>query len=78
MMTKETIAFEVKALCERAKAGAPTLSLASNATRNKALCAISEQLSADKEAILAANGYINIESFQDPAGHWRVVEGSVE
>jgi len=30
------------------------------------------------EAILAANGYTNIESFQDPAGHWRVVEGTVK
>lgn len=30
------------------------------------------------EYILAANGYTDIESFQDPAGHWRVVEGSVE
>ena len=29
------------------------------------------------EYILAANGYTDIESFQDPAGHWRVVEGSV-
>ena len=30
------------------------------------------------EYILAANGYTDIESYQDPAGHWRVVEGSVE
>lgn len=28
------------------------------------------------EYILAANGYTDIESFQDPAGHWRVVEGT--
>jgi len=27
--------------------------------------------------ILEANGYVNVESFQDPAGHWRVVEGTV-
>ena len=54
-MTNTEIASAVRALCERAKLGAPTLSLASNATRNKALCAISEQLSAEKATILAAN-----------------------
>lgn len=27
------------------------------------------------EYILAANGYGDIETFQDPGGHWRVVEG---
>lgn len=27
------------------------------------------------EYILAANGYENIQTFQDPGGHWRVVEG---
>ena len=30
------------------------------------------------ESILTANGYREVESFRDPAGHWRVVEGSVE
>ena len=30
------------------------------------------------ESILEANGYLDVESFRDPAGHWRVVEGSVE
>ncbi len=28
------------------------------------------------EYILAAQGYTDIETFQDPAGHWRVVEGT--
>ena len=55
MMTKEEIALTVRSLCERAKKGLPTLALASNATRNKALAAISQQLSAEKESILAAN-----------------------
>ena len=55
MMTNNEIALAVRSLCERAKLGAPTLSLASNATRNKALTAISEQLIAEKESILAAN-----------------------
>ena len=54
-MTNEEIALQVKALCERAKKGLPTLSLASNAARNKALAAISAQLLAGKESILAAN-----------------------
>ncbi len=54
-MTNHEITLAVKALCERAGLGAPTLSLASNATRNKALLAISKQLLAEKEAILAAN-----------------------
>ena len=54
-MTKDEIALCVKSLCERARAGAPTLSLASNATRNRALIAISEQLNMGKEEILAAN-----------------------
>ena len=30
------------------------------------------------ESILESNGYHDVESFQDPAGHWRVVEGSVD
>ena len=51
----ENIELEVKTLCERAKAGAPTLALASNAARNKALLAISAQLCAEKESILQAN-----------------------
>ena len=54
-MTNNEIVSQVKALCERAKAGTPTLSLASNAARNNALCAISKQLSAEKDIILAAN-----------------------
>ena len=54
-MTKEEIALYVKSLCERAKKGLPTLALASNDTRNKALIAIGEQLCAEKDAILAAN-----------------------
>ena len=29
------------------------------------------------EAIMAANGYEQIQSFKDPGDHWRVVEGSV-
>lgn len=28
------------------------------------------------EEIMVQNGYENVQSFQDPAGHWRVVEGS--
>ena len=55
MMTKEKIAHAVRSLCERAKKGLPTLALASDAARNKALTAISEQLLAEKEVILAAN-----------------------
>ena len=55
MMTKDEIALAVKSLCERAKQGLPTLALASNDTRNKALIAIGEQLCAEKDAILAAN-----------------------
>ena len=54
-MTKEEITLYVKSLCERAKKGLPTLALASNDTRNKALIAIGEQLCAEKDAILAAN-----------------------
>ena len=34
--------------------------------------------SAAVATILEANGYTDVECFQDPAGHWRVVEGSVE
>ena len=30
------------------------------------------------ESILGSCGYISVESFRDPAGHWRVVEASVE
>lgn len=30
------------------------------------------------ECILAANGYGGIETFKDPGGHWRVVEGRVD
>ena len=55
MITKEEIALAVRSLCERAKKGLPSLSLASNAARNKALVAISEQLLAEKQSILAAN-----------------------
>ena len=54
-MTKEEIALYVKSLCERAKKGLPTLALASNDARNQALLAISAQLTAQKDAILAAN-----------------------
>ncbi len=54
-MTKNEISLAVKALCERAKAGAPSVALASAAGRNRALVAISEQLNSEKDAILAAN-----------------------
>ena len=55
MMTKDEITLAVKQLCERAKAGAPSVALASDAQRNRALIAISEQLIAEKDEILAAN-----------------------
>lgn len=54
-MTKEEILLSVKTLCERAKLASPTLSLASNATRNKALAAIAQRLIAEKANILSAN-----------------------
>ena len=49
------ITAHVRALCERARLGSPTLSLASNDARNAALCAISAHLTAQKDAILLAN-----------------------
>ena len=52
---KEQIEKNVRALCEAARDGAPTLALASNEKRNEALAAVAAQLLADEEAILAAN-----------------------
>ena len=52
---KEQIEKNVRALCEAARDGAPTLALASNEKRNEALFAVAAQLLADKDAILAAN-----------------------
>lgn len=52
---KERIEQNVRALCEAARGGAPTLALAPDEQRNGALAAVAAQLLADKEAILAAN-----------------------
>lgn len=54
-LSKEQIFSDVQALCERARLGAPTLSLASHAKRCAALTAISEALRTSEGEILAAN-----------------------
>ena len=52
---KEQIEAAVRSLCEAARKGAPTLALATNEERDRALLAVAEQLLASKEEILAAN-----------------------
>lgn len=47
---------EVQALCTRAKAAAPTLALAGAELRNRALSRMADQLVAETDGILAANG----------------------
>ena len=54
-MDTEHIFKEVRALCEAARRGAPTLALATNEARNRALCAISLALTENAQEILAAN-----------------------
>ena len=50
-----TIFEDVKALCQRAKDAAPTLCMLSDAQRNAALAAMADRLTANTDAILAAN-----------------------
>ena len=54
-MTNEQIFENVRALCEAARNGAPTLALKTGEERNGALRAISASLTAASEEILAAN-----------------------
>lgn len=51
----DTIYAEVRALCEAARNGAPTLALASNEQRDRALLAMAASLRAGSKEILAAN-----------------------
>ncbi len=55
MEAKETIAADVRALCEAAVAGAPTLALLTDSARNDVLAAVADSLSAHASEILAAN-----------------------
>ena len=50
-----TVFDEVKALCLAAREAAPTVALADNDTRNRALLAMAEALCAQKDTILSAN-----------------------
>lgn len=55
-MEHSVVFEEVRALCESARAGAPTLALADHATRNRALGQMADALRRAKGEILAANG----------------------
>ncbi len=57
MEAKEQITSAVRALCEAAVCGAPTLALLPHEQRNHALCCVADALLAAKGEILAANAH---------------------